>query len=80
MGKVEDLRALRQQMREAEQRMAPKPAGGGKVKRYVTEPRAVREVALPDLCGHRSISNKYCIRPAGHAEKNHRYAPAVKSS
>lgn len=25
------------------------------------------------VCGHRSIGNKSCQRPAGHAEKNHRY-------
>jgi hypothetical protein len=25
------------------------------------------------LCGHRNIGNKSCQRPAGHAEKNHRY-------
>ncbi len=25
------------------------------------------------FCGHRSISNQSCRRPAGHAEKNHRY-------
>ncbi len=27
----------------------------------------------PSLCGHRSINNRTCRRPAGHAEKNHRY-------
>jgi hypothetical protein len=27
----------------------------------------------PALCGHRNIGNKTCRRPAGHAEKNHRY-------
>jgi hypothetical protein len=26
-----------------------------------------------ELCGHRSIGNKSCRRPAGHTEKNHRY-------
>lgn len=25
------------------------------------------------LCGHRSMNNRNCRRPAGHAEKNHRY-------
>lgn len=25
-------------------------------------------------CGHRAISGRTCTRPAGHAEKNHRYA------
>jgi len=27
----------------------------------------------PELCGHRNIGGKSCQRPAGHAEKNHRY-------
>ena len=26
------------------------------------------------LCGHRSMNNRNCRRPAGHAEKNHRYS------
>ena len=25
------------------------------------------------LCGHRSMNNRLCKRPAGHSEKNHRY-------
>lgn len=25
------------------------------------------------LCGHRSMNNRNCRRPAGHPEKNHRY-------
>jgi hypothetical protein len=29
--------------------------------------------AETQLCGHRNIGNKSCRRPAGHAEKNHRY-------
>ncbi len=32
-------------------------------------PPAVNEA----LCGHRSMGNKTCSRPAGHPEKNHRY-------
>lgn len=27
----------------------------------------------PELCGHRNIAGKSCQRPAGHAERNHRY-------
>ncbi len=26
-----------------------------------------------ELCGHRSMNNRKCRRPAGHSEKNHRY-------
>jgi hypothetical protein len=32
-------------------------------------------VAAPEgeLCGHKSMNGRACTRPAGHAEKNHRY-------
>jgi len=63
MSKVEAMRALRESMRATEGRMAPKPTRGA---------------AAADLCGHRSMSNKACIRPADHAEKNHRYPKAEK--
>ncbi len=33
----------------------------------------VRTEAAEALCGHRSMNNRICKRPAGHAEKNHRY-------
>ncbi len=36
------------------------------------EPGAEPGAQTP-LCGHRNIGNKSCRRPAGHAEKNHRY-------
>jgi hypothetical protein len=29
-----------------------------------------------ELCGHRNMGGKSCSRPAGHSEKNHRYATA----
>ena len=29
--------------------------------------------AAEALCGHRSMNNRLCRRPAGHSEKNHRY-------
>lgn len=29
--------------------------------------------AAAATCGHRNMSGKECSRPAGHAEKNHRY-------
>jgi len=29
--------------------------------------------ATEPLCGHRNMGGKKCSRPAGHAEKNHRY-------
>lgn len=36
------------------------------------EPVAEPE-AQEALCGHRSMNNRSCRRPAGHPEKNHRY-------
>jgi hypothetical protein len=40
------------------------------------DPAAAAQAAEDEpaaVCGHRSIGNKSCQRPAGHAEKNHRY-------
>ena len=41
-----------------------------------TRPSAVKTPstsATEPLCGHRNMGGKKCSRPAGHAEKNHRY-------
>lgn len=38
----------------------------------VTDGESAAEVTEV-LCGHRSMNNRSCRRPAGHAEKNHRY-------
>jgi hypothetical protein len=51
---------------------APKAAATGPAKSSDRSP-AADQVAATELCGHRSIGNKSCRRPAGHAEKNHRY-------
>jgi hypothetical protein len=37
------------------------------------QPGAAEPEQQAALCGHRNIGNKTCLRPAGHAEKNHRY-------
>ena len=70
MSKVEAMRALRESMRATEQRMAPKSTKGAAAAPVLA--------ASADLCGHRSMSNKACIRPADHTEKNHRYPKAEK--
>ena len=62
------------------------PAARAKAARPAKSSRKVETVALPAtdatepgaepeaaLCGHRNMSGKECSRPAGHAEKNHRY-------
>lgn len=38
-----------------------------------TASAATAGVESTDLCGHRSMGNKSCARPAGHTEKSHRY-------
>ena len=71
MSKVEAMRALRESMRATEQRMTPK----------VTKAAAAAPVPLAasaNLCGHRSMNNKACIRPADHVEKTHRYTKTEK--
>jgi hypothetical protein len=51
---------------------APKAAATDPAKAPDRSPPADQGAAA-ELCGHRSIGNKSCRRPAGHAEKNHRY-------
>jgi len=53
---------------------APADRGGSPA---VQTLRAVPEVEAEvseALCGHRSMNNRLCRRPAGHSEKNHRYS------
>ena len=53
---------------------APKPAAKKPAAR-VAEVEEPVLAATPQgaLCGHKSINGRACTRPAGHAEKNHRY-------
>lgn len=78
MGKVEDMRALRMQMREGLARTAvdlPALAAGKKPKRAAATPVAAADEGQ-ELCGHTAISGKRCSRPKDHSEKNHRYPKA----
>ena len=79
MSKVDALRA----MREAKYaRNGAPPAAGPAPTRAPVRAPAARAKAEPDaapvdtdeLCGHRNMGGKSCSRPAGHSEKNHRYA------
>lgn len=87
MGKVEDMRALREQMRSGLARtdtdLPSASTGGGRRQPTTAVPRTADDRTGPGtapapssdpLCGHRSMGNKACIRPLGHSEKNHRYA------
>lgn len=88
MGKVEDMRAMKQQRRADQAAAAGAPAAGPRTSARSAGAATVRaetpapvetpaaDAAPPDaLCGHRSLGSRTCTRPAGHAEKNHRYAP-----
>jgi hypothetical protein len=80
MGKTEDMRAMKDQRRAAAAVARPAPAAARPRSAPTAAPTpAAAPAAAPTpagdaLCGHRSIGNKSCTRPAGHAEKNHRYA------
>ena len=50
------------------------PAGAAELLTPALVPPAEEEApAAEALCGHRSMNNRSCRRPAGHPEKNHRY-------
>jgi len=78
MGKVDDLRALRE-ARYAERHAPVKTVG--KAKKVLEEATragsaAVQPAQVGELCGHRSIGNKSCTREADHVAtgtKSHRY-------
>ncbi len=82
MSKVDALRA----MREAKYaRNGAPPAAGPAPTRAPARAAAPRATAkaepaesadTDELCGHRNMGGKSCSRPAGHSEKNHRYATA----
>ena len=59
--------------RTAEAKHSP---AGEPERAQATRPSAVKTLstsATEPLCGHRNMGGKKCSRPAGHAEKNHRY-------
>ena len=88
MSKVDALRAMRE-AKYARAGAPPLPPGvaAPRAPRPVTRapagptfeasvPSAGGESETGALCGHRNMGGKICSRPAGHSEKNHRYAAA----
>lgn len=65
MSKVDAMRAMREARHARATDRPLEPTGPG-------EPVGPGE----ELCGHRNMGGKSCSRPAGHREKNHRYATA----
>lgn len=50
------------------------PSGAAELLTPASAPSTDEEAPAEEaLCGHRSMNNRLCRRPAGHAEKNHRY-------
>lgn len=86
MGKVEDMQALRQQLRESTGTRAARPAAPARVPgrpAQAAPPRAGDGVVdegltVVALCGHTAIGGKRCVRAKDHSEKNHRYAKTVQ--
>ena len=68
MGKVDDLRRMREERWASMQ----KPNSSFQVSQRAAEIQRAADTGS-ELCGHQSISKKSCTRPAGHSEKNHRY-------
>ena len=81
MSKVDALRALREaryaaQAASSRTSPAPSKAASTTPSKRPTTPPAGQTAPAPAAvlaCGHRNISGRSCTRPAGHAEKNHRY-------
>ena len=81
MSKLDAQRAMREANWAARQKAtpAPAPAKSPAAAPRIPEPAgtpkpaATPEPSATGLCGHRAIGGNTCTRPAGHAEKNHRY-------
>jgi hypothetical protein len=75
MSKLDAQRAMREANWAARQKAtpAPAPAKSPAAAPRTPEPAATPEPSATGLCGHRAIGGNTCTRPAGHAEKNHRY-------
>lgn len=87
MSKMDNLRALREARYEQDKAARTATSGGttpaarraaprrpAKDAAVAPAPGARSTPAAEAACGHRAISGRTCTRPAGHAEKNHRYA------
>lgn len=84
MGKVEDMRRLREQRAAASTAAASTAAAAPRRAstqaappvRATATPEAVVDAAAEGLCGHTSISGRSCTRERDHQKagtKNHRY-------
>lgn len=78
MGKVDDLRALREARYAASQKVSSAAERATKAQRALAKALAP-PAPTGELCGHRSVSGKSCTREKDHqatGTKSHRYAKA----
>ena len=83
MGKVDDMRAMREARWAAvrnQRPSQPKVERAADIDNDKGAPyrKGVKGQHVPldtESCGHRSMSGGYCTRPKDHPEKNHRYKP-----
>jgi hypothetical protein len=76
MGKVDDLRALREARFAANQKAQPPAERAKKAQRALAKATSA-PAPTGELCGHRSIGNKTCTREKDHqatGTKSHRYS------
>lgn len=75
MGKVDDMRAMREARFSERAQKVMKKVEDRKVTRAseIDNDKGAPYQQDDLLCGHANISGKTCTRPKGHTEKNHRY-------
>lgn len=76
MGKVDDMRAIREARFAKTQATAP-PAKRAAVAKKALAQATGGPTPVATACGHRSVGGKFCIREKGHeaeGTKSHRYA------
>jgi hypothetical protein len=75
MSKTDAMKAMKQARAAERAQVRPAPRAAKPAAR--AEPAAQTtptEPATGQVCGHRAISGKSCIREKGHAQVDHRYA------
>ena len=84
MSKMDALRAMREAKYEAARSRATtpaaapaRPAPAAKAAKAGAKPAGKPAVSSPhddELCGHKNMAGRTCMRERGHAAKSHRYS------
>lgn len=81
MGKVDDLRALREARFEANQKGVTPAKKAAAAKQALAKALSGPAPVTGEFCGHRAVGGKLCIRAKGHqaeGTKSHKYAKTEK--